>query len=265
MADAKRVTLVPPSGTGRAVPAASLLFAPGDRSGLDQVRALAAAEPSFLITFDPEEGARSGASDRAKGWVEVSANGLPFDLTGLAPSEPAALPEAGHLFGLASDISRRPLEAITLVPAPNLAGSRQLLPVLRSHALLIARLAALPGVAAVAWHGARAWSAPGYFRTTALRWIEGGAFPGLGLAALSATPDGGIASEGLALFTRQEVLLAPVLAENRAEGARTALRIMHWLVENGPICEPDTLQTESGASLQLEPSSNGRVVKVRAA
>jgi hypothetical protein len=260
-AQGKRVTSV--SSSGRATPAASLLFAPGDRSGVDQVRALAAADRSFLITFDPEEDARSGASDPGRRWLEVSVNGLAFDLTGLAPREQAPLPEAGHLFGLASDFPQRPLEALTLVPGPGLAGRRQMLPVMRSHALLTARLAALPGVAAVAWHGARAWSAPGYFRAGVMRWMEGGAFPGLGLAGLSATPDGGMASEGLALFTGQEVLLAPSIAENRAQGARIALRIMHWLVENGRVSEPGTLQTDSGISLQIEPSSNGRLIKVR--
>jgi hypothetical protein len=95
-----------------------------------------------------------------------------------------------------------------------------------------------------------------------LRWIEGGAFPGLGLAALSASPDGGMVSEGLALFTGQEVLLTPSIAENRAAGARTALRVMHWLVENGAIDGRETLTGPGGELLQLEPSANRRVIKV---
>jgi hypothetical protein len=226
------------------------------------VRALAAGDPGFVVSFDPEEVARPGACAPAGRWLEVLVNGLAFDLIGLAPREQAALPEAGHLFGLPGDFARQDLEAVTLVPGPSLAGGRNLRPTLRSHGLLAAQLAALPGVAAVAWHGARAWSAPSHFRTSVLRWIEGGAFPGLGLAALSASPDGGMVSEGLALFAGQEVLLTPSIAENRAAGARTALRVMHWLVENGAIDRHETLTGPGGELLHLEPSANQRLVKV---
>jgi hypothetical protein len=241
--------------------AASLLFDVGMRPDRAMVRELAARERDFAVSLEPDLAPGPDPSGRGD-WVELVIHGLTFDLTGLAPRDPAPAPEAGHLFGVAPDVARRGLEAITLVPGPHLAGGRQMLPVLRSHALLTARLATLPGVVAVAWHGARAWSAPEFFRGNVLRWIEGGAFPALGLAALTATPEGGIATEGLALFTGQELELDARLAEDRAEGARIALRLMHWLVENGAIDQRETLTGPGGELLQLEPSANQRLIKV---
>jgi hypothetical protein len=137
-----------------------------------------------------------------------------------------------------------------------------LLPVLRTHALLAARLASLPQVQAVAWHTAGSWNSPEHFRSHVMRWIEGGAFPGLGLAALVSKPDGSIASEGLQLFTGQELVLADDLAEDRAVGARVALRLMHWLVDNGALTQREILTGPSGEQLLLEPSSDRRLIKV---
>ena len=95
-----------------------------------------------------------------------------------------------------------------------------------------------------------------------LRWIEGGVFPGLGLAALTPMPDGGMQSQGLALFTGQELRLEPELAADRTAGAKVALRLMHWLVEHGRLEAKETLPGPDGRPLHLEPSANGRFVRV---
>ena len=137
-----------------------------------------------------------------------------------------------------------------------------MLPVVRSLAWLAARLADLPGARAVAWHPARNWCEAAHFRDSVLRWIEGGVFPGLGLASLVPAPDGGLQSQGLALFTGQELRLEPELAEDRAAGAKIALRLMHWLVEHGRLDAPERLPGPDGQTLRLEPSENARFVRV---
>ena len=137
-----------------------------------------------------------------------------------------------------------------------------MIPVVRSLAWLSAVLTSLPGVQAVAWHPARSWSTTAHYRDSVLRWFDGGVFPGLGLAALSETRDGAMQSEGLALFTGQELRLEPELAENRVAAAKIGLRLMHWLVEHGPLDAAEALAGPDGQPLRLEPSSNGRYVRV---
>ena len=221
------------------------------------MRLLAKKTGQFAISFEPADD-----SPEDIGWVELLSNGLTFDCTGLAPGPSAALPERGHSFGLTPEMDFAGSQAITLVPGPHLTSGGAMFPVVRCLAWLGALLADLEGAQAVCWHAARSYNAPAHFRTSVLRWIEGGAFPALGLTALVPTADGGLASEGLALFTRQEVHLAPDLAADRSEGAKLALRLVHWLVENGRIDVPTQLAGPSGEPLLLDPQPNQRIIKV---
>ncbi len=221
----------------------------------------------FIVSFDPAADSDS-ASDtshsvaRAVDWLELLANGLTFDLVGLAPGPPAPAPPREHEFGLSRDFAAEQLEAITLRPGPHLASGAAMLPVVRSLAWLAAQLAALPGARAVAWHSARSWCSPTHYRDSVLRWIEGGVFPGLGLAALAPTADGGLQSQGLALFTGQELRLEPELLDDRAAAAKIGLRLMHWMVENGRVEETELVPCPDGQPLRLEPAVNGRIVRV---
>jgi hypothetical protein len=94
-----------------------------------------------------------------------------------------------------------------------------------------------------------------------LRWIEGGVFPGLGLTALAVNPDGGMHSEGLTLFTGQELRVEPELTGDKAAGAKMALRLLDYLVEAGRIAAPRLIDGPDGEPLRLEPSANGRFVR----
>jgi len=255
-------------GGGAGTSAASLLFAPGDRPGAEHVRALARLDTAFVISLEPpEEGVAppGGAAAHAVHWLELLANGLTFDLEGLTPGNSQPVPPRGYTYGLPPAFPQGPLEAISLRPGPHIAAGGRMLPVVRGTAWLAARLTALPKVQAVAWHPARTWSGPQYFRDSVTRWVEGGAFPGLGLTALAPTPEGGLQSEGLTLFTGQELRLEPKLIADRAAGARLALRLLHWLVENGRLERQATLTGPSGEALLLAPSANRRFVDARLA
>lgn len=135
-------------------------------------------------------------------------------------------------------------------------------PVVRSLSVLAAHLVPLTGTRAVVWHPARTCNEPQYFRRSVLGWIEGGAFPGLGLTALVNRPDGGMESEGLAHFTGQELRLPPELARDGAEAAKVALRLLNWLVEHGRIDEPYSFTGPSGEPLGLEPVENSGILEV---
>ena len=228
---------------------------------MEHVRALASHDAAFAISLEPDwEGPSTSGAAQAARWVELLTNGLTFDLEGITPGESQPLPPRGFAYGLPAAFPQGPLEAISVRPGPHIAAGGRMLPVVRGTAWLAARLAALPNVQAVAWHPARTWSGPQHFRDSVVRWAEGGAFPGLGLTALAPTPEGGLQSEGLALFTGQELRLDPRLVTDRAAGARLALRLLHWLVENGGLEREATLTGPSGEPLLLGPSSSGRFV-----
>ena len=238
---------------GGLISAASLLFAAGERPDVQAVGALAQSTSGFSVSHDPGADA---------GWLELLASGLIYDLKGLAPGPEAEPPPRRHEFGLPADFYEGRLEAVTLQPGPHLAEGATMPPVVRTLAGLAAQLSALPGVHAVAWQPALTWCAPQFFRDSVTRWLEGGVFPGLGLAALVPTTDGGLRSQGLALFTGQELELDPDVADNPAGAAKVGLRLMHWLVEHGRLTGPETLPGPEDQRFQLDPSTDGRFVRV---
>jgi hypothetical protein len=244
--------------------AVSLLFAAGRRADVDSIRQLAEKQAGFSISFDPTAEHMRGDSapgEPGQEWLELLANGLTFDLVGLAPGAPAEAPTCLHAYALAANLDPAGMEALTVRPGPHLAGGHTMIPVVRSLAWVGAILAQVEGVAAVAWHPARSWCGPAYFRQGVLRWIEGGVFPGLGLTALAANPDGGLHSEGLALFTGQELRIEPELMSDRAAGAKIGVRLIDYLVEAGRIEAPQRINGPDGQPLRLEPSANGRFVR----
>jgi hypothetical protein len=222
---------------------------------------------AISVSFDPADNAAdpatTGAADTAEPvWLELLARGMTFDLVGLAPGPAAEPPPCVHGYALAANADPIGLEALTLRLGPHLAAGDRLLPVVRTLASLAATLSQLDGVEAVAWHPARSWCGPKYFRDGVRRWVDGGVFPGLGLTSLSLMADGGMQSEGLALFTGQDLRLEPELTRDRAEGAKIAVRLIDHLVAVGKIDKPQRVDGPDGCPLRLEPSANGRFVRV---
>src|SRR5690606_29544588 len=162
------------------------------------------------VSHDP--GGAGASSAGADNWLELLSNGLTFDLLGLAGGPPAELPALRHIFGLDHAMPDA-VEAVWFVAGPHLAGGESMMPVVRSQLALALRLAALPGLVAVAWTPAQSAMAVNYFTTVVSAWLEGGAFPALGLTAFALALDGGLQSEGLAFLTGQELRLEPELAE----------------------------------------------------
>jgi hypothetical protein len=244
--------------------AVSLLFAAGGRPDAAGVRQVIERQREFAVSFDPgAEPSRPGSpGDEGLVWLELLANGLTYDLLGLSPGAPSAVPPCAHRFGLAANADAGGLDALTLRPGPHLGGGHAMIPVIRSLAWLAATLAEIGGVQAVAWHPARSWCGPGYFRANVLRWIEGGVFPALGLTALSISADGGMQSEGLALFAGQELRIEPELLDDRAEAGKIAIRLIDLLVEEGRVDSRQRVTGPADQRLRLEPSANGRFVRV---
>lgn len=236
--------------------AVALMFAPGHRPRAEEIRALSASLGQFAVTIEC-----SNPAEEVQ-WMELLANGLTFDLTGLEPGKPRDAINTGHVFGLAEEFDPAICETIALAPGPHLTSGGAMIPVVRCLAWLAAEMASLPHIRAISWRAARTICAPEYYHDSVMRWIGGGAFPGLGLTALVPQPDGSMISEGLGLFTGQELRLDASLASDRSHGAKVAVRLLHWLVENGRVDQTMSLTGPSGEALVLEPQPELGFIKV---
>lgn len=214
------------------------------------------APTKFAVSHRPAEDA---------GWLELLASGLTFDLTGLAPAKAAPIPACGTPIGLAEDVTGENLEAVRLDPGAHLSGGEAMLPIVRVHLALALVLASLPNVAALAWHPARTWVEPAYFVRTVSAWLDGGAFPALGLTALTATGDGGLVSEGLAFFIGRELKVAGGLVADGAETAKLAMRLIHHMVEAGRDNAAGPYVTEQGQTIEVRESDDDRYLEARQA
>ena len=213
-------------------------------------------EGQFAVTLE------SRVEEGQVHWVELLANGLTFDLSGLAPGPAEPFVMGVHQFGLDPGFTAAGCEALLLVPGPHLVSGGPMIPVLRCLAWLAGELCALDGLQAIQWSAARSLCGPAYFSEAVTRWIGGGAFPGLGLTALVWREDGAMQSEGLAMFTGQELVIDPAIACDRAQAAKLAVRMLHWLVENGKVEQSQSLTGPSGETLLLEPAREQGIVNL---
>ncbi len=249
----------------------SLLFAAGERPSQQGIVDLLAppvlAPPAPSSVGDAgDAGARPlvSVSLRPEGtvsWLELSAQGLAFDLIGLGPAS-VPLPPAEHFFGLPSDLGDFVFEAVALAPGPHLAGGEAMLPVVRTLLAIALHLAAGLPVKAVCWHPAGCWMEPRYFVRVAEAWLAGGAFPALGLTAVRRLPDGGAQSAGLAFFTGQELVVEAMPGEPSAETVRLVTRAIDHFVRHGPLLAPATLEGPVGEVLSAAPEEEGRLVRL---
>ena len=237
-------------------PVLSLVFAPDQRPG---VAALASLAEASLQRAAGARFAISHLSSLAEGWAELLASGLTYDCAGLKPAAPAATPVGGALLGL----EQPPVgDAISLSPGPHLAEATGMLPVVRVLAGLGAQLASLPGAAAVCWNPARCWMPPAYFCKVVDNWLADGPFPALGLTSLERDSDGSIVSVGLALLTGQELRFTPDAKLVPADIARIAVRLIHALIDTGPLTAQHSFVGPDRETLLVTPSLRGTQLDV---
>ncbi|HZV08626.1 MAG TPA: hypothetical protein VFF94_02675, partial [Novosphingobium sp.] len=197
-----------------------------------------------------------------EGWLELLITGLAFDLVGLAPAAALPTPAVRHRFGVAGPDPEAPLEAVVLRPGAHLAGGENLLPVVRAMMQLAVDLAGLGGVEAVIWAPAATMMGRDYFLRNVGRWLEGGAFPALGLTALLREADGAICSDGLAFFTGQELRIEPTSQNGAGGDGKIAIRLIHSLVSGGDISPPCLVDGPEGEVLRIEPARSGGLWRV---
>lgn len=235
----------------------ALLFEPHARPTADDVAALIArsAAVSRVLSISHRPTAEEG-------WLEVLCRGLTFDVTGLAPGREEPVPTIAHRFGFETDFVVPPVEAVTVCVGQHLAGGGNLLPVVRAHVEVARALMALPGVWAAVWCPADIAMSPQHFERVVSTWLDGGAFPVLGLTTVVREEDGGMRSHGLSFFTGQEVRIEPISGRNPAQLGKIIIRLIHRLVEGGGQDIPSEITGPEGQLLLVEPTDNGHVLRV---
>jgi hypothetical protein len=93
-------------------------------------------------------------------------------------------------------------------------------------------------------------------------WIGGGAFPSLVLVALEREANGAMVSRGLDFLTGQELWFEPDKRVQAAAMARLAVRLIHELVQFGPLREERDFVGPAGEHLLAVPVRNGTQVRI---
>ncbi|EQB12021.1 hypothetical protein L284_15925 [Novosphingobium lindaniclasticum LE124] len=229
----------------------SLYFSPGQRPSAETIAALLEQSSGAIMARISHR-----PPDR-DGWLELLASGLTFDLLGLAPALPSLSPISVQTHGFDQAPRMEGLEGIDLLPGGHIAGGAGLAPIIRTQAGLAASLALKLPVAAVGWQSARTLMEPRYFAQIVVNWLAGGTFPALGLTALLRGQDGSIATRGLARFVGSEMQLEGSVEETPADTLKLAIRVVDYLVRQGPLTETREIESPRGRLL-LEASQARR-------
>lgn len=256
-----------------------LLFEQGGRPDRSEVREFIDANRNVTLSFDPAspqlrvvgggaamltdsvecEVSLEGAAD----WVELLFNGLTFDLKGLAPAQPETLPSYKNPFDYPSSAGVHSLEPVLLVPGEHLSGGDNSLPVIRGMMALARDLIHhFNSVQAVAWPPAESVIGRRFFESTVTAWLDGGAFPALGLTSFELCEDGSLHSVGLSHFIGQELRIDEALAVDPVAATRLGVRLANQLVLTGGVAAREQIIAPDGVRLAMEPSENGKIVRV---
>lgn len=255
-----------------------LVFASGARPDRSAVRAFVEMHDTVSIAFDPaetpmlrvidaaEDADRSQDPYAEKLWMELVTRGLSFDLVGISPAPGQSLAETSHHFDYAKPDTFGEHGVLELLPGAHLSGGEKSLPVLKAQFALCRDLVRyFADVEAVVWPPAQSAIGRRFFESTITAWIEGGTFPALGLAAIRETEQGGLQSVGLDYIIGQEVRVEPSLASDKVDATRLAVRLINQLVLVGRVTESELVIAPDGRRLRVEPSEDGKFVKVQGA
>lgn len=197
-------------------------------------------------------------------WVELLCSGLTFDLEGLAPAKSEAVPEAEYFFDFGGRSALAGREAMWLKPGGHLSGGENSLPVLRGLMQLARDLIRhFENLDAALWPPSASVMGRRFFESTATAWLDGGAFPALGLTAFRENFEGGLSTVGLDYLIGQELWIEPALVSDKVAATRLGIRLVNQLVIMGGIKGTEHVVAPDGTRLSLSLSRNKRFIRVR--
>jgi len=253
-----------------------LLFKEGMRPRSDDIYRFVSQNTGISVSYDPADKPRlklvttdgnlhrPGNGDWfGDNWLELLSSGLTFDLIGLAPGSSVELPAIEHRFDFDQLLTDRIQNAVNIRPGSHILEAAGTVPVLKVL-LRIARdlIQHFEQVEAVVWPYSESIIGRRFFESTVTAYLEGGAFPALGLIAFHETIDGGLRSHGLFHVIGQELRIEPDLASDKLMATRLAVRLINQLVLSGTVRSVEEVVAPDGRVIRLEPSPNARFVRV---
>lgn len=191
--------------------------------------------------------------------LECTVAGLVFHIVAIGEWNRDKCPPIAHAFGLDPTVMAW-RNGISVGPGPDIAAVTEGLPLVRAGAAIVRRVLEIGDPVAVVWRPIGSMMEKGYFTDMADEWLQGGAFPALGLASFRDAPDGGLHSHGLTYFTGQELRLVPAIAEQGDRAVALGAGLVEKLVEHGALKAPIEVRNFDGRKMRLAPSANGRFV-----
>ena len=256
-----------------------LLFARDKRPDRSAIREFVGSQQAVSLTHDPAEAnplhlvaadgmvVSQGSLETQEmadlAWLELLRDGLAFDLKGLAPREAAEFPLIEHRFDVAEIPGPATYDALYLHPGLHLSGGEQSLPVVRALIALARDLVHhFDDLEAVVWPPAQSVIGRRFFESVTTAWLEGGAFPALGLTAFRETVDGALQSVGLDYWIQQELRIEPPLSADKISATRLGVRLINQMVLVGGIEKNERIVAPDGSRLMLSMSRNGKFIRV---
>ena len=238
------------------------LFAQEDRPDDLAVREVIAGIVGLSIAVDRSFPAP--ASDPGKPlWFELHKHGLTYDCSGIAPGPAEPLPTVRDWLGIAVDERAERLRCVGLALGPHLRGGQASPPILRALFGLAREMAErFSACRGICWAASGTVTETTVFTEFVARWEGGSGFPAQLVTSLAAGLGGGIESRGLAYFTGQELHIEPGTYHEEGQGALLALRLVAQLVYRGRLELAEEAVAPDGSPIRLEPSPNGRFVRV---
>jgi hypothetical protein len=242
-----------------------LLFAAGKRPTLAAIRNFAAAQPAIFISHDPADAPEhhTGEGEGRALCVELLLDGLTFDLAALAPGEASDFGDIESRFDWEQPLPSGRFEAAVLQPGHHLRGAASMMPVARTMIRLACELAQhFDDLEAIVWPPSQSVIGRRFFMSVVSAWLDGGAFPALGLVAFREAMDGALQSVGLEFWIGQELRIEPPLSDDRVAATRLGVRLVNQLVLLGGVDDSERIVAPDGSRLIMRLSRNRKFIRV---
>ncbi|MXO64857.1 hypothetical protein GRI91_03710 [Altererythrobacter endophyticus] len=253
--------------------AARILFDPQDELTAAEIRTLASAIGSVFVgsvvscSNDADPDQRDALFDGTTE-LEIISAGLSFIVRGLVPLDAATMSIYEKVIGFddKASLDVATLNTLVIEPGPLIRSSIALPPIVRALASLTAELSALQNTRAILWNSSGNLIEPGLFRKQVTQWNTDHIFPVAALSRLYKDQYGSLCTQGLSVYIGQELEIEQAtLIRLSDRQSLMIIRLVEWLIANGPVMKTIHLTSEEFGGLEIRRSASGSHALVRLA